>query len=179
MSQEGKWYIIQTASQYEKKVATAISVLQADAAWAEIILEVVVPVEEVVEMKAGKKAVSERKLYPGYVLVKLLMSDEVLQKIKSIPKVSGFLGGSPSKPTPLTTKEAERMLQITATVGEKPKPKVIYELGSEIRIKSGAFQDFQGNVDSVNYDKSKIKVIVTIFGRATPVEIDFGDVEKV
>ena len=141
--------------------------------------QILVPVEEVVELKAGQKKLSERKFYPGYVLVEMEMTDETWHMVKSIPKVSGFIGGTAMKPTPISQKEVENIMQQMQAGVEKPRPKVLFEVGESVRVKEGPFTDFNGTVETVNYDKSKIRVSVTIFGRSTPVELDFGQVEKV
>ena len=140
--------------------------------------EILVPVEEVIEMKAGQKSISERKFFPGYVLVQMEMNDETWHLIKNTPKVTGFVGGSAMKPTPITEKEVEAILHQIQEGVEKPRPKVLFEVGEAVRVTEGPFNDFHGNVEDVNYDKSKLRVSVLIFGRATPVELDFSQVEK-
>jgi transcriptional antiterminator NusG len=137
-----------------------------------------VPVEEVVEMKGGQKAISERKFFPGYVLVEMEMTDESWHLVKSTPKVTGFVGGTAMRPTPITQKEVDAILLQVQEGVEKPRPKVLFEVGELVRVKDGPFTDFNGTVEDVNYDKSKWRVAVTIFGRATPVELEFGQVEK-
>ncbi|MDE0797936.1 MAG: transcription termination/antitermination protein NusG, partial [Nitrosomonadaceae bacterium] len=140
--------------------------------------EILVPVEEVVEMKAGQKNISERKFFPGYILVEMEMSDETWHLVNSTPKVTGFVGGSAMKPTPISAKEVQNILRQIQEGVEKPRPKVLFENGEAVRVKDGPFTDFHGNVEDVNYDKSKIRVSVSIFGRPTPVELDFSQVEK-
>jgi transcriptional antiterminator NusG len=137
-----------------------------------------VPVEEVVELKSGQKSISERKFFPGYVLVEMEMTDESWHLVKSTPKVTGFLGGSAMKPTPISEKEVQNIMHQMQTGVEKPRPKVLFEVGEAVRVKDGPFTDFHGMVENVNYDKNKLRVAVTIFGRSTPVELDFGQVEK-
>jgi transcriptional antiterminator NusG len=137
-----------------------------------------VPVEEVVEMKAGQKNISERKFFPGYVLVEMDMTDETWHLVKSTAKVTGFIGGSAMKPTPISEKEVQNILHQIQEGVEKPKPKILFEIGEAVRVKEGPFTDFHGNVEDVNYDKSKIRVSVSIFGRPTPVELDFSQIEK-
>jgi transcriptional antiterminator NusG len=137
-----------------------------------------VPVEEVVEIKGGQKAISERKFFPGYVLVEMEMTDETWHLVKSTPKVTGFVGGSGNKPTPISQKEVDNIIEQVQEGVEKPKPKVLFETGESVRVKDGPFMDFHGNVEEVNYEKNKIRVSVSIFGRSTPVELDFGQVEK-
>ena len=138
----------------------------------------VVPVEEVVELKLGQKNISERKFFPGYVLVEMEMTDESWHLVKSTPKVTGFLGGSAMKPTPISEKEVQNIMHQMQAGVEKPRPKVLFEVGEAVRVKDGPFTDFHGVVENVNYDKNKLRVAVTIFGRSTPVELDFGQVEK-
>jgi transcriptional antiterminator NusG len=140
--------------------------------------QILVPVEEVVEMKAGQKNLSERKFFPGYVLVEMEMTDETWHLVKNTAKVTGFIGGSAMKPTPISEKEVQNILHQIQEGVEKPKPKVLFETGEAVRVKEGPFTDFHGNVEDVNYDKSKIRVSVSIFGRPTPVELDFSQVEK-
>jgi transcriptional antiterminator NusG len=140
--------------------------------------QILVPVEEVVELKLGQKSITERKFFPGYVLVEMDMTDESWHLVKSTPKVTGFLGGSAMKPTPISAKEVQNIMQQMQAGVEKPRPKVLFEVGELVRVKEGPFTDFNGSVEDVNYDKNKIRVAVTIFGRSTPVELDFGQVEK-
>ena len=140
--------------------------------------QILVPVEEVVELKGGQKSITERKFFPGYVLVEMEMTDESWHLVKSTPKVTGFLGGSAMKPTPISEKEVQNIMQQMQAGVEKPRPKVLFEVGEAVRVKEGPFTDFNGTVEDVNYDKNKIRVAVTIFGRSTPVELDFGQVEK-
>ena len=140
--------------------------------------QILVPVEEVVELKSGQKSITERKFFPGYVLVEMEMTDESWHLVKSTPKVTGFLGGSAMKPTPISEKEVQHIMQQMQAGVEKPRPKVLFEVGEAVRVKEGPFTDFNGTVEDVNYDKNKIRVAVTIFGRSTPVELNFGQVEK-
>ncbi|MDE1943763.1 MAG: transcription termination/antitermination protein NusG, partial [Betaproteobacteria bacterium] len=140
--------------------------------------QILVPVEEVVEMKGGQKSISERKFFPGYLLVQMEMTDESWHLVKSTPKVTGFVGGRANKPTPITDKEVDNIMHQVQEGVEKPRPKVLFEVGESVRVKDGPFTDFHGNVEEVNYDKNKLRVSVLIFGRATPVELDFGQVEK-
>jgi transcriptional antiterminator NusG len=138
-----------------------------------------VPTEEVVEMRAGQKRKSERKFFPGYVLVQMAMSDEAWHLVKETPKVLGFIGGTPEKPAPITDKEANAILRRVEEGVEKPRPKVLFEPGEVVRVVDGPFNDFTGVVENVNYEKSRLQVAVQILGRSTPVELDFGQVEKV
>lgn len=174
-----RWYVVHTYSQFEKSVQRALTERIARAGVEDLFGQILVPVEEVVELKAGQKKLSERKFYPGYVLVEMEMTDETWHMVKSIPKVSGFIGGTAMKPTPISQKEVENIMQQMQAGVEKPRPKVLFEVGESVRVKEGPFTDFNGAVETVNYDKSKIRVAVTIFGRSTPVELDFGQVEKV
>ena len=140
--------------------------------------QILVPVEEVVEMKSGQKNISERKFFPGYVLVEMEMTDDSWHLVKNTPKVTGFVGGTATKPTPISEKEVQNILHQIQEGVEKPRPKVLFEVGEAGRVKEGPFADFHGNVEDVNYDKNKLRVSVTIFGRSTPVELDFSQVEK-
>ena len=173
-----RWYVVHTYSQFEKSVQRALVERIARAGMEDLFGQILVPVEEVVELKSGQKSISERKFFPGYVLVEMEMTDESWHLIKSTPKVTGFLGGSAMKPTPISQKEVDTIMQQMQAGVEKPRPKVLFEVGEAVRVKEGPFTDFHGTVDDVNYDKNKLRVAVTIFGRATPVELDFGQVEK-
>jgi transcriptional antiterminator NusG len=139
---------------------------------------ILVPVEEVVEMRSGQKHMSERKFFPGYVLVEMAMDDDTWHLVKNTNKVTGFIGGSAHKPTPISQKEVDKIMDQMREGVEKPKHKILFENGEMVRVKEGPFTDFQGTVEDVNYDKSRIRVAVTIFGRSTPVELEFGQVEK-
>jgi transcriptional antiterminator NusG len=175
---EKRWYVVHAYSGFEKTVQRTLLERIERAGMQDKFGEIMVPVEEVVEMKSGQKSISERKFFPGYVLVQMEMTDDTWHLVKSTPKVTGFVGGTATKPTPISDKEvASILLQIQEGV-EKPKPKVLFEVGEAVRVTEGPFTDFHGNVEDVNYDKSKIRVSVLIFGRATPVELDFSQVEK-
>ncbi len=174
-----KWYVVHAYSGYEKSVQRALLERIARAGMEDSFGEILVPVEEVVEMKSGQKSISERKFFPGYVLVEMDMSDESWHLVKNTDKVTGFVGGSVMKPTPISAKEVQNILNQIQEGIEKPKPKVLFEAGEAIRVKDGPFTDFHGSVEDVNYDKSKLRVSVSIFGRPTPVELDFNQVEKV
>jgi transcriptional antiterminator NusG len=139
---------------------------------------ILVPSEEVLEVKGGKKSITERRIFPGYVLVEMDLTDETWHLVKNTNRVTGFLGGSGNRPAPISDREVEKILSQMEEGVEKPKPKVLFEVGEMVRVKEGPFADFNGNVEEVNYEKSKVRVSVTIFGRATPVELDFGQVEK-
>lgn len=176
------WYVVHTYSQFEKSVQRALTERIQREGMQDKFGQILVPVEEVLELKTTKagqqKVLSERKFFPGYVLVEMEMTDETWHLVKSTPKVTGFLGGSAMKPTPISEKEVQNIMQQMQAGVEKPKPKVLFEVGEAVRVKEGPFTDFNGTVEDVNYDKNKIRVAVTIFGRSTPVELDFGQVEK-
>ncbi|MBD5803397.1 transcription termination/antitermination protein NusG [Aromatoleum toluolicum] len=173
-----RWYVVHAYSGFEKSVQRALVERIARAGMQDSFGQILVPVEEVIEMKSGQKSISERKFFPGYVLVEMDMNDESWHLVKSTPKVTGFVGGTANKPTPISEKEVEKIMQQMQEGVEKPRPKVLWEMGEVVRVKEGPFTDFHGSVEDVNYDKSKLRVMVTIFGRATPVELDFSQVEK-
>ena len=173
-----RWYVVHTYSQFEKYVQRVLPERIQRAGLEDQFGQILVPVEEVVELKLGQKSISERKFFPGYVLVEMEMTDESWHLVKSTPKVTGFLGGSAMKPTPISEKEVQNIMHQMQTGVEKPRPKVLFEVGEAVRVKDGPFTDFHGMVENVNYDKNKLRVAVTIFGRSTPVELDFGQVEK-
>ena len=172
------WYVVHTYSQFEKSVQRALTERIQREGMQDKFGQILVPVEEVVELKSGQKSITERKFFPGYVLVEMEMTDESWHLVKSTPKVTGFLGGSAMKPTPISEKEVQNIMRQMQAGVEKPRPKVLFEVGEAVRVKDGPFTDFNGTVEDVNYDKNKIRVAVTIFGRSTPVELDFGQVEK-
>jgi transcriptional antiterminator NusG len=173
-----KWYVVHAYSGFEKSVQRALLERIKRAGMQDSFGQILVPVEEVVEMKSGQKNISERKFFPGYVLVEMEMTDDTWHLVKNTPKVTGFVGGTATKPTPISEKEVQNILHQIQEGVEKPRPKVLFEIGEAVRVKDGPFADFHGNVEDVNYDKSKLRVSVTIFGRSTPVELDFGQVEK-
>jgi transcriptional antiterminator NusG len=173
-----RWYVVHAYSGFEKSVQRALVERIARAGMQEFFGQILVPVEEVVEMKGGQKSISERKFFPGYVLVEMDMNDESWHLVKSTPKVTGFIGGTATKPTPISEKEVAKIMQQIQEGVEKPRPKVLFETGEMVRIKEGPFTDFNGNVEEVNYEKSRMRVAVTIFGRSTPVELQFDQVEK-
>jgi transcriptional antiterminator NusG len=173
-----RWYVIHAYSGFEKSVQRALLERIERAGMQDKFGEILVPLEEVVEMKGGQKSISERKFFPGYVFAQMEMTDETWHLVKSTPKVTGFVGGSGNKPTPISDKEVAAILQQIQEGVEKPKPKVLFEVGEAVRVTEGPFNDFHGMVEEVNYDKNKLRVSVLIFGRATPVELDFGQVEK-
>ena len=173
-----RWYVVHAYSGFEKSVQRALVERVARVGMQDFFGQILVPVEEVVEMRNGQKSITERKFFPGYVLVEMEMNDDTWHLIKSTPKVTGFVGGTANKPTPISEKEVDKIMQQMKDGVDKPRPKVLFEVGEMVRVKEGPFTDFNGSVEDVNYEKSKIRVSVTIFGRATPVELDFGQVEK-
>lgn len=173
-----RWYVIQAFSGYEKRVKHHLEEQIKLAKMEESFGEILVPTEDVVEMKAGKKRKSERKFFPGYVLIRMDMNDDSWQLVRHIPRVSGFIGGTPTKPAPISDKEVDKIMARVEDSEEAPKPKTLYEVGEVVRVNDGPFADFNGVVEEVNYDKSKVRVLVSIFGRSTPVELDFIQVEK-
>ena len=173
-----KWFVVHAYSGFEKSVLRALQDRIRRASMQDQFGQILVPVEEVVEMRSGQKNISERKFFPGYVLVEMEMTDETWHLVKNTPKVTGFVGGTATKPTPISEKEVQNILHQIQEGVEKPRPKVLFEIGEAVRVKEGPFADFHGNVEDVNYDKSKLRVSVTIFGRSTPVELEFGQVEK-
>lgn len=177
MSEKMKWYIVHVYSGFENKVKTALEERIALSPQAEKFGEVLVPTEEVVELVKGKRKTSSRKFYPGYILVRMEMNDETWHIVNSTAKVTGFLGGR-SRPTPLTDEEADQILGRMEAGKLKPQPKYFFESGDEVRVIDGPFTNFNGTVEEVNPEKGKIKVLVSIFGRATPVELDFVQVTK-
>jgi transcriptional antiterminator NusG len=174
-----RWYVVHAYSGMEKSVMRALTERVERAGMQEQFGRILVPIEEVVEVKNGVKSVTERRFFPGYVLVEMEMTDETWHLVKNTSKVTGFIGGKSNKPTPIPAREIDKIMQQMQEGIEKPRPKTLYEVGEQVRIKDGPFTDFNGNVEEVNYEKSKVRVSVTIFGRATPVELEFGQVEKV
>ncbi len=173
-----RWYAVQAFSGYEKLVQKGLTERIERSNLQNLFGDILVPVEEVIEMKAGQKTLSERKLYPGYVLVQMEMNDESWHLVKSTPKVTAFIGGSALKPTPIKDKEVEIILQRMDESKTNPTQKLTFEKGESIRVIDGPFKEFSGTIEDINYEKSKLKVSVVIFGRATPVELEFGQVEK-
>jgi transcriptional antiterminator NusG len=174
-----RWYVVHAYAGMEKSVQRALTERIERAGMQDKFGQILVPSEEVVEVKNGQKAVTERRLFPGYVFVEMEMTDDTWHLVKNTNKVSGFIGGKSNKPTPIPPSEVAKIIQQVQEGVEKPRPKVLYEVGEVIRIKEGPFTDFNGHVEEVNYEKSKVRVTVTIFGRATPVDLEFGQVEKV
>ena len=173
-----RWYIVHAYSNFEKKVAESIREQAKQRGLEDLVDDVLVPTETVTEVRRGRKVSSERKFYPGYVLVKMALTDEVFHLIKNTPKVTGFLGAD-NKPMPISDAEAMRLLQQVQEGIERPKPSVTFEVGEQVRVSDGPFASFNGTVEEVDEARSRVKVAVSIFGRATPVELEFGQVEKV
>jgi len=171
-----RWYIVHAYSNFEKKVAEDIENKARQKGLGELIEQIIVPTEKVVEVRRGRKVDAERKFFPGYVLVRATLTDAVFSLIKNTPKVTGFLGDS--KPVPITDKEAERILHQVQEGVERPKPSVTFEIGEAIRVSDGPFASFNGFVQEVDEDRARLKVEVSIFGRAVPVDLEFGQVEK-
>ena len=171
------WYIVHTYSGFEKKVAESLQQRVQAYGLQDEIGEVLIPTEDVVEMRGGRKVVTAKRFFPGYILVEMNMSDHAWHVVKNTPKVTGFVGAG-AKPTPLTREEVDQILNQVTEAAEKPKPKYTFDKGDQVRINEGPFTSFNGVVDEVNLDRSTLKVMVTIFGRATPVELDFLQVEK-
>jgi transcription termination/antitermination protein NusG len=173
-----RWYVVQAYSQYENSVMKALRERIGRNGLEDLFGDILVPTEEVVEIKDGVKRMTERKFFPGYVLVQMDMNEESWHLVKSTPKVLGFIGGTPDKPAPISDKEAEKILNRVTESVEKPRPKTLFEPGESVRVKEGPFADFSGVVEEVNYEKSRLRVAVLIFGRSTPVELEFSQVEK-
>ncbi len=173
-----RWYVVHAYSGFEGHVKRSLQERIERAGMQDLFGEILVPTEEVVEMRGGSQRRSERKFFPGYVLVQMDMTDDTWHLVKDVPKVMGFIGGTGDRPAPITDKEAEAILQRMQEGVDKPKPKVLFEPGEVVRVTDGPFNDFNGVVEEVDYDKSRLKVSVLIFGRSTPVDLEFGQVEK-
>jgi transcriptional antiterminator NusG len=173
-----RWYVIHAYSGFEGQVKRSLEERVRRAGLEDAFGSVLVPTEEVVEMRNGQQRKSERKFFPGYVLVQMELTDETWHLVKSVPKVMGFIGGKEDRPAPITEREANAILQRMQDGVEKPRPKVLYEPGEVVRVVDGPFTDFNGVVEDVDYDKSRVKVSVLIFGRSTPVDLEFSQVEK-
>ena len=173
-----QWFVVQAYSGFEKHVQESLREYIRRAGMEEHFGDIEVPTEQVVELRNGQKRTSERKFFPGYVLVNMIMSDEAWHLVKSVPKVSGFVGGSGSQPVPITDQEAQAILQQVQEGAEHPRPKYTFAPGEVVRVIDGPFKEFSGTVEDVNFEKSKLKVSVSIFGRSTPVELSFSQVEK-
>jgi transcriptional antiterminator NusG len=173
-----RWYVVHAYSGYEKKVQLSLLERIELHNMHHLFGEVLVPTEEVVEMRSGQARKSERKFFPGYVLVQMELNDESWHLVKETPRVLGFIGGKPDKPAPITDREADAILQRVQDGADKPRPKTLFEVGEIVRVTDGPFNDFNGVVESVDYERSKVQVAVQIFGRSTPVDLDFTQVEK-
>ncbi|MXY25379.1 MAG: transcription termination/antitermination protein NusG [Acidobacteria bacterium] len=173
-----RWYIVHTYSGFEKKVEDSLKQRVQAYGMEDEIGEVLVPTEDVVEMRGGRKVITSKRFFPGYILVEMQMSDQAWHVVKNTPKVTGFVGAG-SKPTPLTREEVDQILHQVTVAAEQPKPKYTFDKGDQVRINEGPFASFNGVVDDVNMDRNTLRVMVTIFGRATPVELDFLQVEKI
>ena len=173
-----RWYVIQAYSGSESKVRDLLLDRIKTQGLEESFGEIMVPTEEVVEIRSGQKRKSERKFFPGYVLVQMDMDDTIWHLVRTTPKVLGFVGGTSERPAPISDKEADNILQRIQDGVDKPKPKTLFEAGEVIRVTNGPFADFNGVVEEVNYDKHRMRVAVLIFGRSTPVDLDFSQVEK-
>ncbi len=173
-----RWYVIHAYSGFENYVVRALKERIRLADMESRFGEIIVPTEEVIEMRAGQKRKSERKFFPGYVLVQMEMDDATWHLVRDVPRVLGFIGGTSGKPTPISDREANQILQRVEEGENKPRPKVLFEPGEVVRVNDGPFADFNGVVEDVNYEKSRLRVSVSIFGRSTPVELEFSQVEK-
>jgi transcriptional antiterminator NusG len=179
LSDKARWYIVQAYSGFEKKVAQAIGEDAAKQGISDHFLELVIPTEETIEMKRGKKVTAERKFFPGYVLVKMVMTEATWQLVKSVPKVNGFLGGSGNRPKPITQAEADRIFAQLNVGGAVTKSKNLFEIGDNVKVVDGPFESFVGVIEDIDADKERLKLSVSIFGRPTPVDLQFSQVEKV
>ena len=173
-----RWYVVQVYSGMEKSVSAVLQDRINRSEHTAQFGEILIPIEEVVEIKNGQKSISERRFFPGYILMEIDMTDEAWHLVKSTAKVSGFIGGKTNKPSPITQAEVDKIRAQMKEGAEKPKPKVLFEIGEYIRVKEGPFADFNGTVEEVLYEKSRLRIAVTIFGRATSVEMEFAQVEK-
>ncbi|MFK7839763.1 MAG: transcription termination/antitermination protein NusG [Bdellovibrionales bacterium] len=174
-----KWYVLHVYSGFETKVSEAIKEKAGKQGLGDKVEEILVPTEEVVEVKRGQRVNTERKFFPGYVLAKLELDDNVWHLIKDTPKVSGFLGAGGNKPVPISEREAQRIINQVQEGIDRPRPSVVYDIGEEVKVTDGPFASFNGIVEEIDEEKSKLKVSVSIFGRATPVELEYSQVEKV
>ncbi|CCE25028.1 transcription termination/antitermination protein NusG [Methylotuvimicrobium alcaliphilum] len=173
-----RWYVVHAYSNFENKVKEALEERIKREGLEQYFGKILVPTEEVVEMRMGQQRKSERKFFPGYVLVQMELTDETWHMVRDVPRVLGFIGGTSDKPAPITEKEAMSILNRVEEGVNKPRPKVLFEVGEVVRVNDGPFKDFNGTIEEVNYEKSKLRISVLIFGRSTPVELDFNQVEK-
>jgi len=174
-----RWYVVHVYSGFEKKVALSIEETAKKRKLSDQIEEIMVPTEEVVEVKRGQKVNSERKFFPGYLLIKMEMNDDVWHLVKDTPKVTGFLGGGGNKPLPISQKEADQLIQQVKEGAERPRPSITFDIGEQVRVCDGPFNSFNGTVEDVDEERSRLKVLVSIFGRSTPVELEYTQVEKI
>ena len=174
-----RWYVVHAYSNFENKVKLALEEKIELEGLQDFFGKILVPTEEVVEMRMGQQRKSERKFFPGYVLVQMELTDETWHLVRNVPRVLGFIGGTSDRPAPISDKEADAILNRVEEGVNKPRPKVMFEVGETLRVIDGPFKDFNGNIEEVNYEKSRLKVSVLIFGRSTPVELEFGQVEKI
>ncbi|AHG60321.1 transcription termination/antitermination protein NusG [Buchnera aphidicola] len=177
-SQKKRWYVLQAFSGFEGRVAQSIREHVKLNKMENLFGEVMVPSQEVIEIRGGQRRKSEYKFFPGYVLIQMIMTDATWHLIRNVPRVLGFIGGKSDKPSPISDKEVEIIINRLRQIGDKPRPKTLFEPGEMIRVNDGPFSDFNGVVEEVDYEKSRLKVSVSIFGRSTPVELDFRQVEK-
>jgi transcriptional antiterminator NusG len=173
-----RWYVVHVYSGFEKKIAQQVKEQAAQKGLAELVDEVLVPAEDVVEVRRGQKINAERKFFPGYVLVKMELTDQTWHLIKDTPKVTGFLG-TKTRPSPITDAEADRIIKQSAEGVERARPAILFEIGEQVRVADGPFTSFNGTVEEVDEEKGRVKVSVSIFGRSTPVELEYSQVEKV
>ena len=173
-----RWYVVHVYSGYEQQAVRSLQERIRHSGMEEKFGDILVPTEEGVEMRAGQKRKSDRKFFPGYVLIQMAMDEDTWHLVKEVPKVMGFIGGTSDRPAPISDKEAQQIMDRIQEGVERPKPKVLFEPGEVVRVTDGPFTDFSGVVEEVNYEKSRLRVAVTIFGRSTPVELEFGQVEK-
>lgn len=174
-----KWYIIQTVSGHETKVKESLQEKIIQENLNNLFGKILIPTEDVIEIKAGKKHTSKRKIFPGYILIEMCITEETLHMIKNVKNVFGFIGGTINKPASLTEDETQNILEKIKESSKKPKPKKLFELGEMVRVIDGPFSDFNGSVEEINYDKNRLCVGVLIFGRSTPIDLDFSQVEKI
>ncbi len=173
-----RWYVVHVYSGFEQQAVRSLKDRIVFGEMEDKFGEILVPTEEVIEMRGGQKRKSDRKFFPGYVLVQMELDDETWHLVKDVPKVMGFIGGTSDRPAPISDKEAQRIIDRIQEGVEKPRPKVLFEPGEVVRVTDGPFADFNGVVEEVNYEKSRVRVAVLIFGRSTPVDLEFGEVEK-
>jgi transcriptional antiterminator NusG len=179
MSSSKRWYVVHAYSGFEKSVLKKLNERIERSIHKDLFGQILLPTEEVIDVKNGKRSILERKFFPGYLIIEMEMNEQTWHLVKSIPNVTGFIGGSGNNPRPLSQLEVDRIQAKVEAGGEKPKPKIIFEIGQSIRVSEGPFADFNGTVEEISYERNKIRVAVQIFGRETPVELDFDQVEKI